>query len=81
MFLAGSPARWLAPKPYLQGLGAKPRDDGFTVEVLFVNGESRSRFVNVRVFLYANDTPSIVSVVNPRLAPGVHEQVVLHGKH
>lgn len=79
MFLAGSPAKWLAPKPFLQGLGATATIDGFTVDVLFVNGVSRSRIVNVEVFLYANDEPLALKVSNPKLAPGVHEQVVLHG--
>lgn len=80
MFLAGSPAKWVAPKPFLQGLGATPIADGYKVDVLFVNGTSRARFVNTRVFLYASDKPSTVTVLNPNLAPGVHEQVVLHGK-
>lgn len=79
MFLAGQPASWLAPKPYLQGLGANRLHDSVNVDVLFVNGFSRSRIVRVRLWEYAMDEPVIVKIKNPRLAPGVHEKVTLHG--
>jgi len=79
MFLAGQPARWAASKPHLQGLGAVTTDDGVSVDVLYVNGSSRSRKMTVRLFLYAGDKPVTLKVKNPRLAPGVYERVMLHG--
>lgn len=78
MFLAGQPAAWAAPKPFLQGLGAARVEKNLQVDILFINGSSRSRFVNVRLYLYAEDKPLTLKVRNPRLAPGVHEKVVLH---
>lgn len=80
MFAAGSPAKWMALKPFMQGLGATTTTDGVTLDVLFVNGTSRSRFVTLNLFMYANDKPYTVTVKNPNLAPGVHTKVVLDGK-
>lgn len=80
MFLAGSPAKWTASKPLLQGLGAAPTEDGISVDVLFVNGTTRARLVNVALYQYATKAPLIVRIRNPRLLPGLYEEVKLHGR-
>lgn len=81
MFLAASPRGWRAPKPCLQGVGARHTRRRVTIDVLYVQKPTRAKTLTLNLWNYPKDEPHTVRVAWPNLPAGLHEGVTLHEDH